>query len=515
MPGIKVIDKLVIMNIIAKKGNIFEEKADLAIFGVFSGTQTFSGALAAFDKRLGGLITSVVAEEQFGGKLGDQLVLHTHGKLPASRILLVGLGDKKTFNAEAVRRAAGAASRYVEKLEAENAACYFPNAGLGFAETAQAAAEGALLADYKYLAFKPQEAKRLNKRKPATIAIMAEDAPALRLIEKGIALGEVYARATIYARDLVNEPACRLAPSHLRDHAAAIAANEKNVQLKVLDATACEKLGMGAFLAVAKGSEEAPYFLHLVYKPHKTDKPHKKIVLVGKAVTFDSGGLSLKPSEHMETMKCDMAGAAAVLGIFSVLGELELEVEVHGLIAACENMPSGKAMRPGDIVTAMNGKSIEILNTDAEGRLTLADALSYADKKIKPDQTVDLATLTGACMVALGTDIAAVMTVNEKLYESLRSAAESAGEPLWRLPLPSDYAPLVAGDHADLRNTSRARYGGAITAGLFLKEFAGEAPWAHLDIAGPAFAERDVLPYMMKGGTGYGVRTMLNWLKGI
>ena len=500
------------MNIIAKKGNILDERAELAVFGVFSGTQNFAGALAAADKKLGGLITTAVAEEQFGGKLGDQLVLHTHGKLPAGRILLVGVGDKKTFNAEAVRRAGGAAARYVEKLEAENVVCLFP-AVLGPLETAQALTEGALLADYKFLTFKPQEAKRLAKRKPATIALVEQETTAVRAFEKGIALGEIYARATIYARDLVNEPACRLAPSHLRDHAATIAANEKNVQLKVLDAAACAKLGMGAFLAVAKGSEEAPYFLHLVYRPDRSNKAYRKIVIIGKAVTFDSGGLSLKPSEHMETMKCDMAGAAAVLGIFSVLGELEPGVEVHGLIAACENMPSGKAMRPGDIVTAMNGKSIEILNTDAEGRLTLADALSYADKKIKPDQMVDLATLTGACMVALGTDIAAVMTVNDRLHERLWAAAETAGEPLWRLPLPDDYAPLVAGDHADLRNTSRARYGGAITAGLFLKAFAGDTPWAHLDIAGPAFAERDALSYIMKGGTGFGVRTMLNWLK--
>jgi len=501
------------MNIIAKKGNILEEKADLAVFGVFSGAQTFPGALGAADKKLGGLIAVAASEERFGGKLGDQLVLHTHAKLPAGRIMLVGVGDKKTFNAEAVRRAFAAAARYAEKIEAKNVICQFPLTAGGAAETAQAMTEGALLNDYKFLSFKPQEAKRLLKRIPATVAILDQKPLTVRLFEKGIAMGEIYARAAIYARDLVNEPASGMTPSHLRDHASAIAANEKSVQLKVLDAAACEKLGMGAFLAVAKGSEEAPYFLHIVYRPNRSDRTGKKVALIGKAVTFDSGGLSLKPSEHMETMKCDMAGAAAVLGVFSVLGELAPDSEVHGLIAACENMPSGKAMRPGDIVTAMNGKSIEIFNTDAEGRLTLADALSYADKKIKPDLTVDIATLTGACMVALGTDIAAIMTDNEKLFSRLNSAASVAGEPLWRLPLPPDYAPLVVGDHADLRNTGRGRYGGAITAGLFLKEFAGAAPWAHLDIAGPAFAERDVNPYINKGGTGYGVRTILNFLK--
>ena len=501
------------MNIIAQKSDIFDEKADLAVFGVLSGTQTYSGELKVADKKLGGLLTVMTAEEKFGGKLGDRLVLHTHGKLPFNRILLVGLGDKKTFNLEAIRRAAGSTVRYADKIEASKVVCLFPKVWTDPAAMAQAVTEGALLADYKYLTFKPQEAKRLNKRKPMTLAMVASDASAVRSFEKGIALGEVYARATIYARDLVNEPAGGMTPTHLKEHAEQIAANDKNIKLKVLDRAACEKLGMGAFLAVAKGSEEPPYFLHIIYRPNRSNKTYKKVALVGKGVTFDSGGLSLKPTEYMDTMKCDMAGAASVLGVFSVLSDISPHAEVHGLIAACENMPSGKAMRPGDIVTAMNGKSIEILNTDAEGRLTLADALSYADKKIKPDLTLDLATLTGACVVALGTDIAAVMTNSEKLYEYINSSAAAAGEPVWRLPLFEDYAPLVVADHADLRNTSRAKYGGAITAGLFLKEFAGNAPWAHFDIAGPAFAERDVNPYINKGGTGFGVRTMLNWLK--
>jgi len=503
------------MNIIAIKEDIFEEEADLAVFGVFSGTQIFSGALKSADKKLNGLLTVMSAEEKFGGKLGDQLVLHTHGKLPANRVMLVGLGDKKTFGAEAIRRAAGSTVRYADKIEALKIVCLFPNTGIDPAEAAQAMTEGALLADYKYLTFKPKEAKRLNKRKPMTLAIVASDASAVRSFEKGIAMGAIFARATVYARDLVNEPASRMTPTHLKEHAERLAANDKNIKLKVLDRAACEKLGMGAFMAVAKGSDEPPYFLHMVYRSNRTNKTYKKITLIGKAVTFDSGGLSLKPAEYMDTMKCDMAGAAAVLGIFSVLSDISPGVEVHGLIAACENMPSGKAMRPGDIVTSMNGKSIEILNTDAEGRLTLADALAYTDKKIKPDSIIDIATLTGACMVALGTDVAGLMSNDEKIASRIEAAASSAGEPIWRLPLPEDYAPLVIGDHADLRNTSRAKYGGAITAGLFLKEFAGETPWAHLDIAGPAFVERDALSYMNKGGTGFGVRTMLNWLKNI
>ncbi len=503
------------MNIIVTKGDILKEKAELAVFGVFSGTQTFSGELKAADKALGGLLTVMTAEEQFGGKLGDQLVLHTHGKLPFNRILLVGLGDKKTFNLEALRRAAGAMVRYAGKIEATSVVCIFANAGLDPAEAAQAVTEGALLADYKYLTFKPKEAARLNKRKPMTLTLVAPEAVSVRSIEKGIALGEVYARATVYARDLVNEPARGMTPTHLKEHAERIATNDKNIKLKVLDAAACAKLGMDAFLAVAKGSDEPPYFLHLTYKPDRANKTYRKIAIVGKGLTYDSGGLSLKPTREMVTMKCDMAGAASVLGVFSVLSDIGADAEIHGLIAACENMPSGKAVRPGDIVTAMNGKSIEILNTDAEGRLTLADALAYTTTKIKPDTIVDLATLTGSCMYALGSDIAAILSDNKKLADYIKEAAARSGEEVCELPLYAGYAPFIIGDHADLRNVASIRYGDTLMAGLFLKEFTDDIPWAHLDICGPAFAERDVNPYTNKGGTGFGVRTMLNWLKGI
>lgn len=503
------------MNITVRKANILDEKSDLLVFGVFSGTQIFSGTLKTADKALQGLLTDATAEEKFGGKLGDELVLHTHGKLPANRVLLIGLGEKKSFNAEAARRATGSVIRYADKIEAINIVCGLFAANLDRATAAQAVAEGAFLADYKYLSFKPAEAKRLALRKPATLSIIADDAASLHAIEKGIALGEIYARATIYARDLVNEPAGHMTPSHFREHAERIAASDKNIRLKVLDKAACEKKGMNAFLAVAKGSDEPPVFLHMVYRPDWSNKTYKKVAIVGKGLTFDSGGLSLQPAWSQETMKCDMAGAAAVLGLFSVIADIEPDVEVHGLIAACENMPSGKAMHPGDIVTAMNGKSIEVLNTDAEGRLTLADALSYAVKNIKPDMIVDLATLTGACLAALGDNIAALMGNNEKLSSQLKTAAATAGESLCSLPLFTDYAPLIVGDHADLRNIQRGRWGGTVTSGLFLNEFVDNTPWAHLDIAGPAFAERDFTSYINKGGTGYGTRTLLNWLKNL
>ncbi len=495
------------MNIIAKKGKVLEEKADLLVLGVFAGVQDLTGLPKEADKKLGGYLTVAMAEESFGGKLGDQLVLHSHGKLPAGRVMVVGLGDKKQFGVEALRRALGTAVKFAEKIEATTIVC---PALASDVLSVKAMVEGALLADYAYLAYKPAAAKRAAKRGLVTMAILTEETAALRSLEKGIALGEIFARATVYSRDLVNEPAGQMTPRHLLDHAQKIAANDREIKLKVLDRDACAKLGMHAYLAVAKGSDEPPYFLHLTYAPAAAKR---KIVLIGKGVTFDSGGLSLKPGNAMETMKCDMAGAAAVLGVFSVLSDLGSDYEVHGLIPACENMPSGKAMRPGDIVTAMNGKTIEVLNTDAEGRLTLGDAISYAVKKIAPHTIIDLATLTGACMVALGEDIAALMANDEKLSTRLLAAAKTSGEALWPLPLHGDYGSLVSGDHSDLRNTSRGRYGGAITAGLFLQEFVGATSWAHLDIAGPAFAEKEMNSYTAKGGTGYGVRMLLNLLK--
>lgn len=503
------------MNITAREGNILDIKCDLAVFGVFLGTQEWSGALRQADKALGGIILASSAEEDFGGKNGEIVAVHTHGKIAASRVVIVGLGAKKSFGAEAARRAAAAAVRYAARFGArEIVAPLFPG-GLTPFSMAQAMTEGALLADYNYLAFKPHEAKRLLKHGVITLSLIEDEATRLRPAEKGIAIGEIMSRATIYARDLVNEPAGRMTPRHLLEHAQRIVANNRNTKLKVLDRDACAKLGMNAFLAVASGSDEAPYFLHLTYRPDKLPKAAKKIALVGKGITFDSGGLSLKPSEAMESMKGDMAGAASVLGLFSVLDDLEIGAEVHGLIAACENMPSGKAMRVGDIVTAMDGKSIEVLNTDAEGRMALADCLSYAEKKIRPDYVVDIATLTGACVSALGPDIAGLMGTDQNLLLKLERSAEESGEPVWRLPLPEDYSSFVVGDHSDLRNTSRIRWGGAITAGLFLKEFAGTMLWAHLDIAGPFFAERESAPYLKKGGTGFGVRLLLNWLKSL
>jgi len=297
-------------------------------------------------------------------------------------------------------------------------------------------------------------------------------------------------------------------PAYLAKRAAEIA-RAGGLKLKILERADCARLGMGAYLGVAQGSEEPPKFIHLTYTPK--GRPRRRIAVIGKGITFDSGGLDLKPADGMLRMKDDMSGAAAVLGIFHALPKLRLPIEVHGLIAATENMPSGTAQRPGDIVRAMNGLTIEIGNTDAEGRLTLADALAYAAKVVKPDEIVDMATLTGAIVMALGLGVSGIFATDEALASRVLAATEAAGERMWRLPLHEEYKEGIKSDIADLNNISSQRGGGAIVAALFMRDFTGGLPWAHLDIAGTAFAERD-LPLGPKGGTGVAVRTMLHYL---
>jgi leucyl aminopeptidase len=273
-----------------------------------------------------------------------------------------------------------------------------------------------------------------------------------------------------------------------------------------------EKMGMRAALAVARGSVNPPMGVHLTYHPKK--KAKKVIAIVGKAVTFDSGGLSIKPADGMMTMNLDMAGAASVIGLFQALPLIAPNVEVHGIFLAVENMPSGSAYRPGDVVKAMNGVAIEVLNTDAEGRVTLADALTYAER-LKPDAIIDLATLTGACVVALGEDIAGYMGNDRKLLDRLAGAAKEAGEEMWELPLYQPYKELIKSKIGDIKNIGGGKWGGALTAGLFLSYFVNQTPWVHIDIAGPSYAEKETRPDLPYGGTGFGVRTLVRYLQGL
>jgi len=321
----------------------------------------------------------------------------------------------------------------------------------------------------------------------------------LEKAQSGIEKGGIIAEGVNFARDLVNEPPDVATPALLAETALSI----KGIECRIIERDEAEKLGMGAFLAVAKGSEFPPKFIHMSYKPKGVSK--KKVAIIGKGITFDSGGLDIKPASGMVNMKDDMAGAAAVIAVMRVLPLLKPDVEVHGIVAACENMPDGKAYRPGDVLKSLSGKTIEIDNTDAEGRLTLADAITYA-KNIGVDEIIDLATLTGACMVALGRVASGIMGNNQELINRLIKSAEDSGERLWQLPLYEEYKESLKSDIADFKNTG-SREGGASIAGVFLKEFAGDTPWVHIDIAGPSWLDKDIKE-LSKGPSGVGVRTL-------
>ncbi len=427
----------------------------------------------------------------FSGKEREVLVAYPAKGKPARRIIAAGLGKKDKFTTEKLRRAAAAAAVRVRGLELADVSLA-PPAG---AENAHAAVEGFLLQLYEYKRWKSRNHKPLKLR---TIRVQA-DADVVRR-------AETYVAATIIARDLVNEPPSVCTPRYLADAARKTARG--GIKISVLDEKQAKKLGMGGLIGVSLGSTEPPRFVHLTYK---APRARKTVAIVGKGITFDSGGLCLKPADGMLNMKDDMSGAAAVIGVFSALAELKPRINVHGIFAATENMTGGAAYKTRDVLRAMNGKTMEIINTDAEGRLILADALSYASK-LKPDEIIDMATLTGACVVALGNDISAIFTKNEKLQKNLHAAGKAEGEKLWPLPIEDDYLDMIKSDVADMKN-SGGRWGGAITAALFLREFVAEGiPWAHLDIAGPAFVESDK-PYRPAGGTGVMVRTLLRYIE--
>ncbi len=495
------------MNISVKKGELQKEPCDILVLNAFEGTKEFGGATATVDRELDGLLLKLKKEEAFKGQMGQTLLVRTEGLIPARRVLLVGLGKKEEFSLETVREAAAVSLQAVRAMKPKKVVSVLHgagNGGLHAKDAAQAMVEGLRLVSYAFARYKKQNGNGIG-----TFEIVTNDRQAVSTARKGMEIGELFAQGTTFARDLVNTPAMHMRPIDLVDAAKAIGKKNSNIRIRVYDRQRMEQMGMGGILGVAQGSDHPPYLVHMIYKP--AGRPKKKAALVGKAVTFDSGGLSLKPADYMMSMKSDMAGAASVLGAFSVLTELSPKVEVHGIFAAVENMPSGKAIRPGDVVEALNKKTVEVLNTDAEGRLTLMDALVFAQKQ-KPDFVIDLATLTGACMVALGEEITGVMSNNTKLAQDILSAASSVGEKMWELPLEKNYKKLLKSQVADLQNIG-GKYGGALTAGLFLQEFVDpNMPWAHLDIAGPSYAERDMTVYLKKGATGHGVRTLLQLL---
>ncbi len=498
------------MEIDILKGDLMEQKCDILVVSVLEDGGRDHGGADLVDQALGGSLKKILKEEDFTGKKGTSLLIRPDIPVAAKRILIVGLGKKKKLHAEIIRQAAATAVNIAKQRKAKTVCSVLlglDGEGLSSRIRGQAMAEGALLANYTFAKYKKEKHPPLKK-----FTIVSSQTREVHAAQKGIELGKAYAEGTIFARKLVDTPGEHMKPKDLVDAARGIAKGNGQIRIKVIDEAGLKKMGAGGILAVNQGSDHEPYMVHIVFKPKGKSK--KKVALVGKAVTFDSGGLSLKPSNAMETMKIDMAGAAAVLGAFHAMTKIAPKVEVHGIFGAVENMPSGKAIRPGDVVKTMSGKTIEILNTDAEGRVTLADTLYYGSK-LKPDMMIDLATLTGACVVALGEEITGLMANDQKLAEKLLASSQAVGEKMWQLPLEENYKSQIKSQIADVKNIG-GKWGGTLTAGLFLQEFVKEdIPWAHMDIAGPSYAERPMNPYMKFGATGYGVRTLLEFLRNI
>ncbi len=463
---------------------------------------------AAVPARLAQRLTTQLRERPaFQGRLNQTVVLPTEGGARAPLAILVGLGKRVELTLERVRQAAATAVKAARAQQAARCALALvePAGGLRIPAIAQATAEGVWLGLYRFLqhrALKPEEKTEL-----ASLAIVT--AAHERDARAGLEKGRILAEAANFARDLVNQPANIATPTYLAQQAQRMS-RQFGIRCRVLDEAACRRLGMGAFLSVAAGSVQPPKFIILEYTPRTN--PKATFVFCGKGITFDSGGISIKPSEGMEKMKYDMAGGAAVIGTLRAAATLHLPYRVVGLVVATENLPSGKATKPGDVVRAMNGMTIEVLNTDAEGRLVLSDALAYAHR-YQPTAVVDLATLTGACVVALGTEAIGLMGTDERLTAALKRAGDATHERVWELPLWEEYDDAVKSDVADLRNIGNRGEAGTIAGAAFLKPFAKGYPWAHLDIAGTAWAERE-RPYYVKGSTAVGVRLLIAMMEG-
>ncbi|HEX2057902.1 MAG TPA: leucyl aminopeptidase [Actinomycetota bacterium] len=459
------------------------------------GAELAGGAAAEVDAALDGRLSEHLRDLSFKAKPGDVATVPTLGRLPAKSIAVAGLGAAGEAGPAEVRKATGAAARRVAEAATIAVAAHDV---VDHPRAARAALEGILLGSYKFTAFKSEP------RPPKLQSVQV-----LGAAEADLEAAWTAAEATMRARDLVNEPAGSLTPSALAERAAEVA-DGAGLECTIWDEDELADRGFGGLLGVAQGSAQPPRLIQVHYRP---ESPRAKVVLVGKGITYDSGGLSLKDAKSMETMKTDMSGAAAVIGAMGAVGRFRPDVEVLGLVSATENMPGGAAIKPGDVIRHYGGKTVEVLNTDAEGRLVLADALAYASEQ-QPDAIVDIATLTGAIMVALGTKAAGLFSNDDELATRLIDAAADEGERLWRMPLFPDYAADIESDVADLKNISGARWGGSIVAAVFLQKFVGEGiKWAHLDIAGAARAEGPSAE-ISKGGTGTATRTLVSWVEG-
>ncbi|ARU63103.1 leucyl aminopeptidase [Tumebacillus avium] len=492
------------MNINLQLQSITNVEADVLVVNLFEGVTAPDGATGAVNEALGGQIAALIEAGDLTGKFKETRLLYTFGKLQAKRVLIVGLGEAEEFSANRARSAAAVAAKFAREHGAATLATIVHGAGHGGMEVehaAQALAEGTLLGLYTVKNLKKHQAVS----KLTDLIVVESDESKQAAIEKGLEIGRIYAEGTNYARDLINEPANILTPTRLAELATDVAV-QTGMGISVLEEAEMRELGMNALLSIGQGSDEESKLIVMSY--HGNPDSEEILGLVGKGVTFDTGGYSLKPMAGMENMKTDMGGAGAVIGAMQAIGRLKPKANIVAVIGAVENMVSGNAIKPGDVVVAMNGKSIEIVNTDAEGRVVLADALTYAIEKCGVTKVVNAATLTGAISIALGRKLAGMFSNDSEFASEVKDAFHRSGERVWEMPLVEDYKASFSSNVADMKNTG-GRDGGSITAALILREFVDNTPWVHLDVAGVARDQDGHGDLNPKGATGFGVRTLV------
>ena len=474
------------------------------VVNLFRGVKKPGGATGAVDKALGGIITQLIEDGEIKGSTGETTLIHTLGKIRPRRVLVAGLGPQDEFDVQVVRRVSAEVVRSLRRKGISSAATIAHGAGIGGIDpqlSGQAIAEGAHLGLYKFGIYLTKNSDSTNEFEHLTVVEL--DKTRAKAIEAGVKQGSIVAQATITARDMVNEPANHMTPSRMAEAAQKVA-SDHGLKIEIMENAQMKKMGMGAFMGVAQGTDEPAKLIVLRYEGDP-DNPENNLGLIGKGITFDTGGISLKPPGGMEAMKGDMAGGASVIAAMEIIGQTKPKINVLAVIAATENMPGASAQRPGDVVRAMNGKTIEVINTDAEGRLVLADALCYAREQ-GITRLVDVATLTGAMVTTLGKACTGVMGNDDNLVQQTIDAGKKTGEKFWELPMFDEYKDLIKSDVADMKN-SGGRQAGSISAALLLAEFVDGAAWVHLDIAGTSTSDK-AAGYLVKGATGVPVRTL-------
>src|SRR5947199_2067192 len=493
------------MNVTGSSQSYKQIDAQALAIAVFKNDKADHGLLKELDAATGGLINRVIETEEFKAKEGETAYFHiADSELKAQRLLLIGCGERDAYKTQQVSQMAGTAARFLRSKNAKSIAIT-PRAESEVEKVAQSVIAGAIMG-----LFEPDKyrTKDKEKRELSRVVVAIEGADE-KVLKRGAERGRIVGESVNFTRDLANEPGIFMTPTILAERAKEVA-KEFGLSIDVLDQKQMEKLGMGSLLGVSRGSDEPPKLIVMKYEPRSRKRGKELLALVGKGITFDSGGISLKPGENMELMKYDMTGAATVIGTMRAIAQLKPSIPVLGVAPCSENLPSGKATKPGDVLVAMTGKTIEVINTDAEGRLVLADAIAYA-KKLGATRIIDMATLTGAVSIALGDVNTAILGTDQTLIEAVIDAGKGVGEKFWQLPLDDEYTKQIKSDIADIKNVG-GKKAGTITASAFLKEFADGVSWAHLDIAGTAWGD-PATPYRSKGPTGIAVRTLVEFIE--